>query len=144
MGRRPQRSTRTDTLFPYTTRVRSAAASGAARADPDGRCADDEGPDGAAPDRRRGDFAGGGADRRLARRPRRPAGAGAQPGRRGDSASGVAVGLLFGAAPPPPGRAPAQLPCRVARRWAGRGRPRPFVPTCAPAPTRPHVTNAPR
>src|SRR3546814_15135872 len=51
-----------------------AAAIGAARADPDDRCADDEGPDGAAPDRRRGDFAGGGADRSVARRPRRPAG----------------------------------------------------------------------
>src|SRR3546814_12200421 len=29
MIRRPQRSTRTDTLFPYTTRVRSALAGGA-------------------------------------------------------------------------------------------------------------------
>src|SRR3546814_20070610 len=43
MIRRPPRSTRTDTLFPYTTLFRSAACQRERAAQPDNSAADDEG-----------------------------------------------------------------------------------------------------
>src|SRR3546814_19033304 len=118
MIRRPPRSTRTDTLFPYTTLFRSAgraaavAGSGGGRLDP---CA-----------RRRGGGRRAPRPRRARLSPGRPAG--------GRSLFRPAAPLVPGAPDPPPARRPsaAPLPCRARPPGLPRQRPTRAPPSPLP------------